>query len=302
MEGAENPCGFAQVSESSWYMQQSACNRANAAFSLYGVLRGDDDLGCTKASYINSFYTTTGVETFVEALTNSGYAFSGDGDGADVTSDCESSFADDEGGNDNNNAFVQGDEAFAGATSNGLSCTGSHFHQKSFQGAYCNNGRADYVTDDLSNFNVDLEKVQCAKIYDYYSNNNNGENNGDGLELLYYSKSCKVRESGDTCPDPYGKLRQYEKSRERNSVDRKVQRRERFKRAISWILLTIGVVMIICSLFLCCERSTKRTRKRGDGDGYSSDDEPKTSRLCPWRRKTRTSSAKTRRSWWRRNK
>ena len=62
-----------------WYMGNSLCFRANAAYSLYGVLADDESnkkkkkTGCQESTYINSFFTLTGVSTFMEAIEDAGY-------------------------------------------------------------------------------------------------------------------------------------------------------------------------------------------------------------------------------------
>jgi len=42
--------------------------QCNAAYSLYGVLSGDNSKGCNRDTYINSFFTTEGVEAFTSAF------------------------------------------------------------------------------------------------------------------------------------------------------------------------------------------------------------------------------------------
>jgi hypothetical protein len=54
-----------------WYMGRTQCFRANAAYSLYGVLKGESARGCNPLTYINSFFTDYGVEVFSSAM---GYA------------------------------------------------------------------------------------------------------------------------------------------------------------------------------------------------------------------------------------
>ena len=102
-DGEDNPCGFAEASEEYWYMQGSDCIRANVAFSLYGTLQGEEDQGCSKKTFINSFYTTGGVESFTAAIANAGFQFSngdeGNGnDGDGITSDCEAKYQNGQGG------------------------------------------------------------------------------------------------------------------------------------------------------------------------------------------------------------
>eukprot|EP00523_Entomoneis_sp_CCMP467_P008395 CAMPEP_0168732362 /NCGR_PEP_ID=MMETSP0724-20121128/7733_1 /TAXON_ID=265536 /ORGANISM="Amphiprora sp., Strain CCMP467" /LENGTH=810 /DNA_ID=CAMNT_0008779381 /DNA_START=161 /DNA_END=2593 /DNA_ORIENTATION=+ len=59
--------------EQYWYMGSTQVFRANVAFSLYGVLKGSRDKGCAEATFINSFFTRYGVQTFIEAMRMNGY-------------------------------------------------------------------------------------------------------------------------------------------------------------------------------------------------------------------------------------
>jgi hypothetical protein len=55
-----------------WYLGSVPSFRPNVAYSLYGILQGEKDRGCSKKTYINSFYTTQGVESFTNAMAAAG--------------------------------------------------------------------------------------------------------------------------------------------------------------------------------------------------------------------------------------
>jgi hypothetical protein len=55
--GAANQDDDEQSNIAYWYLGSTMCFRANAAYSLYGVLHGDEDLGCHKKRYIKSFFS-----------------------------------------------------------------------------------------------------------------------------------------------------------------------------------------------------------------------------------------------------
>jgi hypothetical protein len=56
-----------------WYLGRVPAFRPNVAFSLYGVLKSDKkDTGCNKKTYINSFHTTRGVESFTNSMAAAG--------------------------------------------------------------------------------------------------------------------------------------------------------------------------------------------------------------------------------------
>jgi len=65
----DNGCG-GWGGEYFWYMGRTQCFKANAAYSLYGVLKGESEGSnpCKKKTYINSFFTTFGVESFAGPL------------------------------------------------------------------------------------------------------------------------------------------------------------------------------------------------------------------------------------------
>jgi hypothetical protein len=80
-----------------WYMGRTQCFRANAAYSLYGVLKGESVKGCNHLTYINSFFTDYGVEVFSSAL---GYAGVQNPDGRRYLEDAE----EDDGGDNGDDA------------------------------------------------------------------------------------------------------------------------------------------------------------------------------------------------------
>ena len=64
-------CSAARGGDEYWYMGSTACFRAQAAFSLYGIPKdhsGSTGSKCHKATFINSFFTTMGVEALAAPL------------------------------------------------------------------------------------------------------------------------------------------------------------------------------------------------------------------------------------------
>ena len=64
--GAFLGCAGQDGGDEYWYMGRKGCFRAQAAYSLYGVPHDGFNAGtkCHKTTYINSFFTTLGVEAF----------------------------------------------------------------------------------------------------------------------------------------------------------------------------------------------------------------------------------------------
>lgn len=199
--------------ESYWYMGSTETFRANVAFSLYGILQGRQDKGCTEATYINSFFTTHGVQTFIEAMRLSGYLggegtgnsaddiFYAGGDGTPgFSSVCTRDIEDDgyeadafsygNGYGLKNAMGKAGTQRFPNAVSYTLGCYDGVFRLESFQGATC---ARPYFTASLEVYQsatASLANMGCAAIYDSqysglystsnYFDDNGNENQGQG--------------------------------------------------------------------------------------------------------------------------
>jgi hypothetical protein len=187
--------------DDTWYLGSVPSFRANVAYSLYGILQGEEDRGCSKKTFINSFYTTQGVESFINAMAAAGmtdsFAYvdgdSQDNGGGDPTSTCyqidydsndnnqeeEADDAVDDGGerrrrrlNNNNNDYVHGAKYNSYTASYGLGCTDrSHsrhphtFAMQSYTGDYCDANAVVAIKDDLQDFNNRLSETTCVLIY-----------------------------------------------------------------------------------------------------------------------------------------
>lgn len=278
-EDNENACGVQQgEDETSWYMGLTECFRANVAYSLYGVVKGTEDKGCRKASYINSFFTTQGIDSFVDYLTLAGVAFSEAEEGANaISSDCavaqnENGENQDQNQDNGNNYNANNVKKNAYATSYGVGCSDSDksFVVKNYAGAYCDERAAKEVTDTLSTFNSEINQVQCIVIYDesasssgQNANNADGEAadgedeaveqqeeaNGDSaVALLQYSRACDVNLFPKKCPDPYGILSSNSRYGAHALAVR--QHRGRFvtKSVFSWFFMIVGGMLMVGSL------------------------------------------------------
>ena len=212
-------CASGDGDDEHWYMGRTPCFRAQAAFSLYGIPKGHSgSLGskCHKATFINSFFTTMGVEALANPL------------GVDTTygnSYCTVYPPDDDA--------AMNDDAdkgnFAAYTSSGTGCQHNRFVTDTYGGANCDGN--DYVktTDTLGSFNKALDNLDCVQIYDsssgyVYENDDGGDGDGGGgggnvdftaldntVEILQYSITCDVGQYPGVCPDRYGVLSKYEK-------------------------------------------------------------------------------------------
>jgi hypothetical protein len=252
-----NACGVQGNNNNYWYMGMTECLRAQVAYSLYGVKKGEEDKGCGKGTFINSFFTTGGLEYFVESMATAGVSFSEADDQADITSDCQ------QVQNNNNNGrkvaeqenvdyTANNQKINEGASSMGVGCSDKSFALKTYQGAYCDSLSGSEVSDAMSTFNKEISQAQCIVIYDASAaaaaqddgNNQNNNNNNDGsaLTVLQYSQACDVRMFPKQCPDPYGKIHKAV-SAQSNSLARSTNpRKQMVKTVFSWLLLGFGII------------------------------------------------------------
>jgi hypothetical protein len=150
---------------------------ANVAYSLYGSKSAFG--GCSKSTFINSFYTLDGLYTFAQSVGLSlgdiytyGYYQQQEGEGGDH-----------EGGGCTS-ALICGEDKKHPNT----------FIQASFTDGMCDLSGYSATTDTLSSLNSALSKQSCVKI------------SADTLaNLLTYSQTCTAL-SGAQCPDRHGIL------------------------------------------------------------------------------------------------
>ncbi len=255
----DNGCG-GDGNGNLWYMGKTPCYRANVAYSLYGIPKGENTTAksCTKGTYINSFFSTYGVETFAGALgINIG----------DATDQCTVySVGDDDsyqGGNlpsDNNVGL------YSGHTSQTTSCAADGtFVQGLFKGAYCSSREGVTSLDTLDDFNSAVDSMECLKIY----------SSTDGVDmasnLLLYSESCSKLEYPLACPDPFAV---------KSSMEYRPKSQLIWWNRIMWMDHVAFVFLLLAALFLiipCCNLQ----------DDDDSIDKPKKRRfLCLRRRAT----------------
>jgi hypothetical protein len=235
-----------------WYMGLSECFRANVAYSLYGVLKDEEDKGCNKNTFINSFFTTTGISTFTDYMTVAGATFTETDDNAvAISSDCQAN-NDDANEAQQDSSSTNNVKVNALSTSYGVGCADktNMFVIKTYGGAYCDERDVQEVTDTLDTFNNDMSQVNCVAIYDEVAaaDQENQQNNGaSAIGLLTYSEPCNVYLYSSECPDPYGKLHHEARVSAHTMAFNDHPRREVVKTVFSWLLMGFGVVLICAS-------------------------------------------------------
>ena len=216
-EGGSMGCGATDGGDEYWYMGQTQCFVPQAVYSLYGVLKGNTQKGsaCAKKTFINSFFTTYGVEAFASPL------------GVDTTYANSYCTVNEGNGEDNKQNEEHGEKyGYSGYTSYGMGCSAGKFVTGSFRGGFCDGNDYIETIDTLDSFNAELEALGCTQIYDSssgytYYEDEDGEEGIDDIEdfttvdILKVSKSCDVKMYADHCADPHGLLKKYEKKLDR---------------------------------------------------------------------------------------
>lgn len=262
----------------SWYLGNTQCYRANAAYSLYGVKAGDEvpTNACRKKYYINSFFTKSGMQDLGSVLGLEYYE--------DASSQCammENDNEDNNQNNNNNNSFQHNVQMYPNAQSYTTYCSGGKFVQAMFSGAYCTGQGELTLMDSLSYLNEELDEVGCFIAYSSYDyNDDEGDDDdedarklesqsGDGDEeeeegnedktiwdLLEYSDSCSVVEYPKGCPDPYGAKKSFDLNPRSSSWV------SRHMHAIDWISLVLFVLGTFLSLLTCCIKDNENRNKK----------------------------------------
>lgn len=261
-EADGDTCG-ADTDDAYWYMGFTECFRANAAYSLYGVLKGKKDTGCTSSNFIQSLFTTTGVEAFTRSVAATGkVSFSNSNangeDGEDVPGGISSTcYQNSNNKNRDLEESIQHNTRYnSGATSYGLACNGKKFAMKTFKSAFCDADSSQKTNDHLSIFNTEIQHAKCIQIYSSkYSGNTNYDDDNDPLHLLSTSQTCSIRDYPGLCPDPYLKLSHYAAAEERAYARTYNKRQTRTIRAFAILFMTLGCLLLVLSLLVYIRRS-----------------------------------------------
>ena len=279
-------CAVADGGESDqWYLGQTQCFKANSAFSLYGILKdssAEQKQGsyCHKGTFINSFFTTAGVETIAQTFGLGSYLEANDNGGNDgfvapsyPSSYCEwtTGGGDQQGGGDDDQYLSK----YTDATSYGTGCLNKQFVLDQYAGALCNPARYTQTLDTFDSFNGDLESMGCFQIFDGSNYQEEGEGrrkleDEEDFDLLSNSRACSVQLYPDECPDPYGLVKKYEHALDNALLTKTATMTlnpssQQAMFAFSWIFLITGLAMMIGGFFIH-KRSSNRTMKDDSQD------------------------------------
>jgi hypothetical protein len=184
-DDSDNGCA-GDGNEEHWYMGRTQCYRANVAYTLYGIPKGESEPthACKAKYFINSFFTTQGIEYF---------SASAELDIGAASSYCAVQESDDDGDNNQDNgdggqSYEHNEVLYPNAQSYTTTCsTSGTFVQSMFQGAYCS-GPHTKVLNSLDRLNRELEYLDCVEVYsangeqdvwDFGYYDDDGTNDGD---------------------------------------------------------------------------------------------------------------------------
>jgi hypothetical protein len=278
-------------------MGRTQCYRANVAYTLYGIPKGSSNQKrknnpCSQGNYINSFFTTQGVEYFAnEAGIDYG----------DATSYCSVLAGDDDGMGDDTSQYEHNQALYPNYSSYTTTCSTTHsFVQATFGGAYCSGPQVS-ITDTLDDVNGYLNDLECVQIYsadndgdDDNNNANADDDEGDAdegdadegdadegdaddaddgdrrrlenslFDLLSYSTTCNILEYPLSCPDPWGAKALIDFNPARDMLKTPLYKKMTW---VDWLAGAIWIAALVLLLIPCCcmpspERREKRRRRR----------------------------------------
>jgi hypothetical protein len=136
--------------------------------------------GCSKSTFINSFYTLDGLYSFTQST------------GISLSNLYTYGYNNGEEGENQDNK--EGGGCTSALTCGDTKKAENSFIQATFSGGTCSPSAYSSTTDTLSALNSALDKQSCVKI-----------SSDTALNLLTYSQTCTAL-SGSQCPDPHGFL------------------------------------------------------------------------------------------------
>jgi hypothetical protein len=153
-------------------------------------------LSCSRANYINSFFTYGGADTLLKALGKTPKVYY---DGEYVNGYYNANY----GYNMSNADCVVDQDSYMSST---LGCSaGGKFAMATFEGEYCHGSDFYDIIDPLKKYNRQMNRVGCQKIW--------GRGFGSreaATILLSNSWSCDLDLYPNACPDPYGQKQRYD--------------------------------------------------------------------------------------------
>ena len=271
--------------------------RANAAYSLYGILKGHARANkCSSATYINTFVTYMGADTILNTVGRTditGFSNSSYDDDTwqyDSNSYCDqmsSSYLTDyqrrlveenlaerggdrdlSGSGDNNNNYI--------STTMGCAVDSEKFVMAVFGDGYCDGNYFLNKTEPMKKYNRAMSRVRCSKIWDRHSSKYNGD------VLLSTSSACDTSYYGDRCPDPYGRKKRY--ARLVSGTDHSNMKPFSLVsyRAFAWALFVTGLALLAGAVFIKRRYGRKgRRKKRKDKRKKRKSQSPKSSPKSP---------------------
>jgi len=248
-----------------WYQGRTPFYAANAAFSLYGTLKNRPfSFGrCTKANYINSFFTQNGADVLVEALgissvtSGSAYCQGYNGGGREL-----SFLRHRQLNEDNNNrakSYTMGcseDGKFATALFSDEYCQGHYFLE------------LDTSDNTFKNYQSAMNHVSCNKIWSGSEKTTSNGYSSIAQEVLLQSDVCSTDVDGNQCPNPWGKKRRYSRNFKRAGANGGPVNRNHNSVVGLILTRTAATLAFLVGSFLCIFSYYLNNRERIQADGW----------------------------------
>eukprot|EP00934_Nitzschia_sp_Nitz4_P005536 Nitzschia sp. Nitz4//scaffold103_size77763//36823//38202//NITZ4_005444-RA/size77763-snap-gene-0.52-mRNA-1//1//CDS//3329532325//5526//frame0 len=253
-----------------WYQYRTQEFCANAAYSLYGLKKGDfGTFSCTRGHFINSFFTYGGADNLLLALGKSPNVYYDNGDGYSTNADCVELENQDEGNNNNEHRELSGDHNDENAVTSTMGCSvDGEYRIASFQANNCNGNYYIETLDFLQDYNRQHEHMGCHKIY-----SNLGHTPWGITYLMNNSWTCDLDLYPNGCPDPYGVKARYDVALRSVAHGKDPQRAYRsmvLKRPLhilSVFLLLMGAFLVVFTYYVK-NRERMTVSKGGGAKGF----------------------------------
>lgn len=275
-DGNDVGCGRQEGGDDeTWYMGSTPCFRANVAYTLYGVKAGAEvgNNPCDSSNYINSFFTTKGIEAFGDSV---GLNYDQYGASSVCSVSYNGAYYGYDDNQNNQNGYSHGQLMSENYSSSTLGCDASgQFTLATFKGATCDGSHFLGNTVDKYNYmNRALGNLGCVQVYAAADEQDENENAEEGEEqrqeegeeedqsmasyLLKRSASCSHNEYPDTCPDPFNVKRARDQK-----LHKVAQSKYRAVPAIMPImtsLLALGAIVLYCLANGIRDAATRRSQ------------------------------------------
>jgi hypothetical protein len=287
-----------------WYKYRTQSFCANAAYSLFGIKKGDSTNvfsgKCSRKHFINSFFTYGGADNLLKMLgVEPEVYYSGYGNGQRELGNNDDAYSasnsncvgiddvpDDDDGEADADAEEQngsrdrklgsgGQDNQNGGYSSSLGCdVNGNYIIAAFQGGSCDGNYFLKSLDSFDSYNDQHNNIGCRSIWtddgnEFYANNNYMAT----YTLLKKSWACDPRLYPNECPDPYGEKGRYEyafRIAAHGGNGLRAYHNETLRRPlriVSYVLFGLMLVVLILTYFIKNYRRIMKCERRVTAKG-----------------------------------